>query len=1022
MSANVAAANCGDVSKKENEAIWFACRESGTQGVLWISSDESSRSVSSTVKVNDWTHGKVTVYVHGAVFRGDGSPATYVEFVKWDKKIEDNEIENFSTYKPLDVPKEIERRGNSERDIEEGTIKSKVTEATLKISGKNGLIKTENSYTINDEGNRVYNVGLQAYRCFQGYKPETSDKNCFSSTSRLKIEVKVLTLYGKSRDKIGKLLGNNPNPDEEVAPGGKGEVAWKNINGYKFIGWSKDPTGDPTEGNAATYVWRGMTKDETIYAVYEKDGGDTPEPSDCPSAATPSTYTNSGSNSGISSTDSKVQNPVLSTGWKSEVWAKPGDNIDWSHCYFPGAQRPYQTLVTFDPIPDSHPTSSSTTTLPSTNDEFQGKDGYVNKYSVESDFGYGTGVQNLSVGDAQVKNNQNQSTVTIYDPGSQLSETMKGWIKSANVGSPSVHEWQCNWVDNNCSACGCDAYEKDEEGNETGECAVCGSCYKDTCRHAHEYITSSIDEGPVDSTARVYVPYNYTNRTVLEQIDKKTKFFYAGEKVSINHTIYTDPKTNTLTSPTEKYATIVRKAQTKARLCVGATCYETNARKPKTSQEGTLNPNGNLAGSEEKETIDLNVPDLPAGTEVCYSTAVYPANSGADGNYTDDRGSNTWSDWSQPICVRVAKRPSIEVLGGNVYANGEIRTGLSVKNLLYGAYNEGQGNLVDPSSASNGKPYVFGSWGELGVMASGTVRGFASGNGLGYNKAVASSDVSGMTLPNRTWNPDVNNYAGNYDGGRPGGANVATICPNLSSLTITNDCQNGNAVGTNNSGSKQSDIDLNNLKILAEGQGNWDAQALTGNINLASGGASYYSADGDAVIRGDNYLVSDSYIVVSVAGTATIASDLVIGDGESFDTMGQVPKLVIYANNIKINCDVKRLDAVLVADGTVTTCAPEDGTDFNGLNNADNPYDDNKNLPIYSNQLVVNGAIIAKGLDATRTYGAARGQNSMVSAEVINFDPTLYLWSGLKGEKKNSQNSLNGDLETTYVRELAPRR
>ena len=115
-----------------------------------------------------------------------------------------------------------------------------------------------------------------------------------------------------------------------------------------------------------------------------------------------------------------------------------------------------------------------------------------------------------------------------------------------------------------------------------------------------------------------------------------------------------------MTSPDEEYATIVREAKTKLKLCVNGRCYETIAKDTTTGQSsGTLNESGNMDGAEAEEVIGLNVPDVPAGTEICYSTAVYPATSGADSNYTDKRGSNTWSDWSEPICVRVAKKPSV---------------------------------------------------------------------------------------------------------------------------------------------------------------------------------------------------------------------------------------------------------------------------------------------------------------------------------------------------------------------------
>ena len=103
------------------------------------------------------------------------------------------------------------------------------------------------------------------------------------------------------------------------------------------------------------------------------------------------------------------------------------------------------------------------------------------------------------------------------------------------------------------------------------------------------------------------------------------------------------------------------------------------------------------------------------------------------------------------------------------------------------------------------------------------------------------------------------------------------------------------------------------------------------------------------------------------------------------------------------------VDAVLMAD-TVNTCKTEN-----------NNHDTQES----ANQLTVYGAIIANKLEANRTYGAATGVNSMIPAEIIDFDTTLYLWKGLNegGEGTDGSNDTVSDnsVNTVYVRELAPR-
>ena len=107
---------------------------------------------------------------------------------------------------------------------------------------------------------------------------------------------------------------------------------------------------------------------------------------------------------------------------------------------------------------------------------------------------------------------------------------------------------------------------------------------------------------------------------------------------------------------------------------------------------------------------------------------------------------------------------------------------------------------------------------------------------------------------------------------------------------------------------------------------------------------------------------------------------------------------------VHIDCSVTRIDAVLIAEGEVNTCFNEEGGSP-GINEA-----------ARSNQLRINGAVIAGKLIANRTCGAATGNYSMVPAEIINFDPTLYLWG-----KSVSENEANMSLLTTYLHELSPR-
>jgi hypothetical protein len=131
-----------------------------------------------------------------------------------------------------------------------------------------------------------------------------------------------------------------------------------------------------------------------------------------------------------------------------------------------------------------------------------------------------------------------------------------------------------------------------------------------------------------------------------------------------------------------------------------------------------------------------------------------------------------------------------------------------------------------------------------------------------------------------------------------------------------------------------------------------------------------------------------------------LMSDIHYDDSSSYAAIEDIPKVIIYSKkDINIDCSVQRIDAVLIAEGDINTCTVE-----------------NVNSSSRSNRLVINGATISNTLTLNRTYGAATQYNSIIPAEIINYDSSLYLWGSKQADATNS-----GELTEASIRELAPR-
>lgn len=463
---------------------------------------------------------------------------------------------------------------------------------------------------------------------------------------------------------------------------------------------------------------------------------------------------------------------------------------------------------------------------------------------------------------------------------------------------------------------------------------------------ANHYDVGDIKTEVKSRTASVVVPYNYVNTTVID--NDEGEVMYAGETFTLKYKYIVNPRANDLTtnSASEKYATGVPNPQWRVKVIVNGEEKMTSV----VDKNDTVLQKVSLSEMDKQrsssKTTSFNIPDVPAGTIICAVSMIYPANSGGYDSL-DANGSNTWAE-SEQKCFRVAKKPSLQVWGGGVYSAGSINTAVSAKNHLAGvnAYS---------LNGSNGY-HVFGSWAELGVVSIGSVKGFASGASTGY-------PIGGVE-------------------------NSLNFCER-SVLTFANEgCKNngpaGNLGGSGNKVAKENRSDLI-ARFRNTQEADVEYEEVTGNLAV-----------------GNMVVPMGMTKVVNASGDITITDNIDFLGSYSFSTLANVPKLVLYAKNIKINCNVTRVDAVLIAEENVDTCGNSGNRDISSS--------------IYSNQLKINGAVITNTLTASRTYGASTGTDSIIPAEVVDYDSTLYLWGASNASVSNS-----GKLTTVYLKELPPR-
>jgi len=369
-------------------------------------------------------------------------------------------------------------------------------------------------------------------------------------------------------------------------------------------------------------------------------------------------------------------------------------------------------------------------------------------------------------------------------------------------------------------------------------------------------------------------------------------------------------------------------------------------------QNGTsvFNANGSVTGNPLNAAAE-QIADLPVGTKICFALSVQPRSSASD-------------DWihSAPICLTVAKKPKVQVLGSDLIVG---------RGSTYNVAKVSQ--VVTSTSFSGATSSYYGSWSEYAIIPSGTVKGMASG--AMYVDGVGSTNLcnlSALTISNNNGSGCQASSMGRYAFG--------SLAPNVAGrFPVTNTISGGSV----------------NLRDLTS--------ARTYSVGGSTLNISSSQPIGSAGGRGKWIVINDRDATVRITSNINYTTPTQV-----LGIPADIPQVVIIARNIIIDESVTNVDAWLIAagsgnDGYINTCGFIPAGSPNSVNSGN-----------CNQQLTVNGPVMANKLYMYRTAGAGVGAAAGNPAEIFNLRADAYLWA-------SSYSASNGRLPTASTKELPPR-
>lgn len=380
-------------------------------------------------------------------------------------------------------------------------------------------------------------------------------------------------------------------------------------------------------------------------------------------------------------------------------------------------------------------------------------------------------------------------------------------------------------------------------------------------------------------------------------------------------------------------------------------------------------PNGNPGSAQalsSGKSIDTSV--FPAGTKLCAHLTISPSTEGG-GSASADK------------CTTVVKAPKVQFWNSDVNAGRHFEQPDNSPTCGQQLASLGDADITTsgpPTSVASNN--LYGSWVEHGAFASGAISSFGSAAENKTGSFGVSSTGQRLTFGN-------DSQLGQFD--------YSDWCiPNYDKLF---EVQRGQA--DNLDTLVGSTIDLGNLDAnhyYTDNQAGNITLENIGNIDAGKQDITLNMPQANVVIKGGT-IKRGVRLVIHAKGSVTIKGNIAY-QSTGYASIDDIPRVVIIAGgtatgnpddpdlgltpNITVDEDVTRVDAWLIAHGTLYTC-DTDPTSFD--------YHSRH----CAKQLTINGPVAAHDIKLRRTFGAdlTKPLDQRGPAEVFNLNPDSLLGS-----------------------------